>query len=56
MTPLAGFGATASFASGTMTAIARRMSEGTVVVIICDRGDRYLSTNLFTSICAQCPP
>jgi S-sulfo-L-cysteine synthase (O-acetyl-L-serine-dependent) len=36
--------------------VARRMRSGTVVVIICDRGDRYLSTNLFTSICAACPP
>jgi len=36
--------------------VARRMSSGTIAVIICDRGDRYLSTNLFTSICAQCPP
>ena len=36
--------------------VARRLGSGTVVVIICDRGDRYLSTNLFTSICAQCPP
>ena len=36
--------------------VAREMSSGTLVVIVCDRGDRYLSTNLFTSICAQCPP
>jgi cysteine synthase B len=36
--------------------VARDLSAGTVVVLICDRGDRYLSTNLFTSICAQCPP
>lgn len=36
--------------------VARDLGTGTVVVIICDRGDRYLSTNLFTSICAQCPP
>ena len=35
---------------------AKKMSEGTVVVILPDRGDRYLSTNLFTSICADCPP
>jgi cysteine synthase B len=28
----------------------------TVVVLLPDRGDRYLSTNLFRSICAQCPP
>lgn len=32
------------------------MKEGTVVVILPDRGDRYLSTNLFQSICGQCPP
>jgi cysteine synthase B len=37
-------------------AVARDLAAGTVVVLICDRGDRYLSTNLFTSICAQCPP
>jgi cysteine synthase B len=40
---------------GAMQA-ARDMDAGTIVVIIPDRGDRYLSTNLFTSICAQCPP
>ncbi|MBM4142404.1 MAG: cysteine synthase [Lentisphaerae bacterium] len=28
----------------------------TVVTILCDRGDRYLSTNLFRSVCAECPP
>jgi len=28
----------------------------TVVVLLPDRGDRYLSTNLFRSICAECPP
>ena len=36
--------------------IAREMEGGTLVVIHPDRGDRYLSTNLFTSICAECPP
>jgi S-sulfo-L-cysteine synthase (O-acetyl-L-serine-dependent) len=25
-------------------------------VILPDRGDRYLSTALFTSICGKCPP
>ena len=35
---------------------AREMKEGTIVVILPDRGDRYLSTALFTSVCAQCPP
>ena len=30
--------------------------EDTVVVLLPDRGDRYLSTNLFRSVCAECPP
>lgn len=36
--------------------IAREMDEGTIVVILPDRGDRYLSTTLFRSICGKCPP
>lgn len=36
--------------------IAEDMSSGTIVVILPDRGDRYLSTTLFRSICAKCPP
>ena len=36
--------------------IAEKMSSGTIVVILPDRGDRYLSTTLFSSICAKCPP
>ncbi|GAB4483713.1 MAG: cysteine synthase family protein [Thermodesulfovibrionales bacterium] len=36
--------------------VASRMDTGTVVVIIPDRGDRYLSTALFTSVCGKCPP
>jgi S-sulfo-L-cysteine synthase (O-acetyl-L-serine-dependent) len=36
---------------------ARDLSRGsTVVVIFPDRGDRYLSTEVFRSICALCPP
>ena len=35
---------------------AKELKDGTVVVILPDRGDRYLSTALFTSVCAQCPP
>jgi cysteine synthase B len=35
---------------------AKEMKEGTIVVILPDRGDRYLSTALFTSICGKCPP
>jgi len=36
--------------------VAQKMSSGTIVVILPDRGDRYLSTTLFRSICAKCPP
>jgi len=36
--------------------LAAGLDSGTVVVIIPDRGDRYLSTNLFKSVCANCPP
>lgn len=36
--------------------VAEKMNSGTVVVILPDRGDRYLSTTLFRSICAKCPP
>ncbi len=35
---------------------AKEMKDGTIVVILPDRGDRYLSTSLFASICAECPP
>jgi len=36
--------------------LAKRLDGGTIVVILPDRGDRYLSTSLFTSVCAKCPP
>ena len=36
--------------------IAKDIKRGTIVVILPDRGDRYLSTTLFRSICAKCPP
>jgi len=36
--------------------VANNMDSGTVVVILPDRGERYLSTMLFRSICAKCPP
>lgn len=36
--------------------VADDLSSGTVVVILPDRGDRYLSTTLFRSVCASCPP
>ena len=36
--------------------VAREMDSGTLVVLLPDRGDRYLSTCLFMSVCAKCPP
>jgi len=36
--------------------VAGRMDKGNIVVILPDRGDRYLSTTLFRSVCAKCPP
>ncbi len=32
------------------------MNHSNVVVILPDRGDRYLSVTQFRSICAKCPP
>ncbi|NQT86993.1 cysteine synthase family protein [bacterium] len=36
--------------------VAKTMEQGTIVVLLPDRGDRYLSTVLFRSVCAKCPP
>jgi len=36
--------------------LAVEIDTGTIVVILPDRGDRYLSTNLFRSSCGDCPP
>ena len=50
----------AGMSSGAAMHVALRKSselqEGVIVVILPDRGDRYLSTALFTSVCAKCPP
>ena len=35
--------------------IAAEIDEGTIVALLPDRGDRYLSTMQFRSICAKCP-
>jgi len=46
--------------SGAAMAGALKLSEqmdgGVIVVLFPDRGDRYLSTMLFRSVCAKCPP
>jgi len=36
--------------------IAENIDFGIIVTVLPDRGDRYLSTVLFRSICAKCPP
>ncbi len=36
--------------------IAKNLDHGTIVVILPDRGERYLSMALFRSVCAKCPP
>ncbi len=36
--------------------VAAKLGRGTIVVILPDRGDRYLSTSLFRSVCGKCPP
>ena len=36
--------------------VAATMKAGTIVTLLPDRGDRYLSTSLFRSTCACCPP
>jgi len=50
----------AGMSSGAAMHVALRkaseLREGVIVVILPDRGDRYLSTSLFTSVCAKCPP
>jgi cysteine synthase B len=36
--------------------IADSIKEGTIVALLPDRGERYLSSMLFRYICAKCPP
>lgn len=36
--------------------VGKIIGSGTIVTILPDRGDRYLSTNLFKSVCGKCPP
>ena len=53
-------GVFAGMSSGAAVAGACRMAEalssGVIVVLVPDRGDRYLSTALFRSVCANCRP
>ena len=36
--------------------VAAALDHGTIVALLPDRGDRYLSTTQFQSICGKCPP
>lgn len=49
-------GTSAGAAVSVAIRMARMIDHGTIVVILPDRGDRYLSTTQFRSICAKCPP
>jgi cysteine synthase B len=53
-------GVFAGMSSGAAVAgavqMAKSMESGTIVTLLPDRGDRYLSTALFRSTCAACPP
>ena len=42
--------------TGAALKMAEKLDSGTIVTILPDRGDRYLSTTLFRSVCACCPP
>jgi cysteine synthase B len=41
---------------GAMQAAKDLKRGSTVVVLFPDRGDRYLSTEMYRSFCASCPP
>jgi S-sulfo-L-cysteine synthase (O-acetyl-L-serine-dependent) len=41
---------------GALQAVRDLPRGSTVVVIFPDRGDHYLSTEVFRSVCAMCPP
>ena len=49
-------GTSAGAAVAVALRLAKMIDHGTIVVILPDRGDRYLSTMQFRSVCAKCPP
>jgi S-sulfo-L-cysteine synthase (O-acetyl-L-serine-dependent) len=49
-------GTSSGAAAAVALRVASRIDRGTIVVILPDRGDRYLSTMQFRSVCAKCPP
>ncbi|HPD47117.1 MAG TPA: cysteine synthase family protein [Anaerohalosphaeraceae bacterium] len=49
-------GMSSGAAAAAALQIAEKLDSGTIVTLLPDRGDRYLSTTLFRSVCAKCPP
>jgi cysteine synthase B len=49
-------GTSAGAAAAVALRLAKMVDHGTLVVLFPDRGDRYLSTMQFRSVCAKCPP
>ncbi|HVN94968.1 MAG TPA: cysteine synthase family protein [Syntrophorhabdaceae bacterium] len=49
-------GTSSGAAASVALKLASEIDHGTIVVLLPDRGDRYLSTMQFRSICAKCPP
>ena len=49
-------GTSSGAAAAVALKLASQIDHGTIVVLLPDRGDRYLSTMQFRSICAKCPP
>jgi len=49
-------GSSSGAAVAVALTLAAEIDEGTIVVLLPDRGDRYLSTMQFRSICGKCPP
>ena len=49
-------GTSAGAAVAVAIRLAKMVDHGIIAVILPDRGDRYLSTTQFRSICAKCPP
>jgi cysteine synthase B len=48
-------GSSSGAALAAAARIASELHRGTIVVLLPDRGDRYLSTVQFRSICGKCP-
>jgi cysteine synthase B len=49
-------GTSSGAAAAVALKLASQIDHGTIVVLLPDRGDRYLSTMQFRSVCAKCPP